>query len=186
MISVEPLWWCWESELPDSLCDSIIREALLEEPEEGSVGITSGEHGINKDTRDSVVRWLHQNWAINLVSGYGHTANYNAWNFNVDSCENIQFTEYAIDQHYDFHMDTHSYTTPMRKVSIVVQLSHEDDFEGGDFEFEHPNKETEPVPQLRKRGTVLVFPSWYRHRVTPVTKGTRYTLVTWLSGPALV
>lgn len=181
MISVDPLWWCWESELPDSLCDSIIYEALLEEPEEGEAG---GK--VRKSTRDSIVRWVSQNWLVNMVSGYGHAANTSAWNFNINRCENIQFTEYGLGQHYDFHIDTLEHCDDMRKVSVVIQLSDDEDYEGGDFEFQHPDGTVELFPALRQRGTVLAFPSWYRHRVTPVTKGTRYTLVTWLSGPALV
>lgn len=181
MIPTDPLWWCWEAELPDSLCDSIIEEALLEEPEEGVAG-----GRIRKTLRDSTVRWLNYNWLTNMVSGYGHMANSVAWNFKLEKCELIQFTEYGLDQKYDFHTDTEKCADGMRKLSVVIQLSDTEDYEGGDFEFKNITQETESVPELRKRGTVLVFPSWHQHRVTPVTRGTRYTLVTWLNGPALV
>lgn len=141
---------------------------------------------MRKNMRDSTVRWVDKNWLVNMVSGYGHAANTSAWNFDINTYENIQFTEYALNQHYDFHIDTFEHSEGMRKVSVVIQLSDDKDYEGGDFQFQHPDESVEVVPALRKRGTVLAFPSWYRHRVTPVTKGTRYTLVTWLSGPALV
>ena len=71
-----------------------------------------------------------------------------------------------------------------RKLSMTIQLSDPDDYEGGDFVFnvnqigQSPDRE-----QLRKKGTVLVFPSFIMHGVKPVTKGTRKSLVSWIEGP---
>jgi len=66
-----------------------------------------------------------------------------------------------------------------RKISITVQLSDPDEYEGGDFEF-LIGKEIIKLP--RKKGCAIVFPSYFLHRVTPVTKGTRKSLVLWGSG----
>ena len=185
MIKIEPLWWAWKADLPDSLCDAIIEEGLLIEPLQGVVGI--GDGVVATDKRDATVRWFGQNWIQFMVMQYAHQANSQTWGFHLNGCSDIQFTEYSTKQHYDFHMDTDQWQHDMRKVSIVIQLSDPEDYEGGDFEFRHAgSKEIEKVDILRKRGTVLVFPSWYEHRVTPVTKGTRYTLVAWMSGPALL
>ena len=57
-------------------------------------------------------------------------------------------------------------------MSIILN----DEYEGGEFEFFA--KDT----ILSKRGTIIVFPSYMQHRVKPVTKGTRYSLVTWFCG----
>ena len=65
----------------------------------------------------------------------------------------------------------------MRKISIVVQLTDPSDYEGGDFQFRNYGGNVETMGVLRQRGTVLVFPSWIEHQVTPVTKGKRQTLV---------
>ena len=68
-----------------------------------------------------------------------------------------------------------------RKLSLTLQLSDPKDYTGGEFEFE---SEIEPLPpQHTKKGTVLVFPSFYKHQVKPVTSGTRHSLVTWVEGP---
>ncbi|MDB2656544.1 2OG-Fe(II) oxygenase [Crocinitomicaceae bacterium] len=67
-----------------------------------------------------------------------------------------------------------------RKLSVTVQLSDPDEYEGGDLEF-MINHKTVKAP--RKKGTIVVFPSFIMHRVTPITKGTRQSIVGWVSGP---
>ena len=71
----------------------------------------------------------------------------------------------------------------VRKLSMTILLN--DDYEGGDFQFATYAKEQCEVvtPEYNKQGTVIVFPSDMEHRVLPVTKGTRYSLVTWFLGP---
>ncbi|MGB0647256.1 MAG: 2OG-Fe(II) oxygenase, partial [Bradymonadia bacterium] len=66
-----------------------------------------------------------------------------------------------------------------RKLSVTVQLDDEGVYSGGELEFE----ELQTSANLRARGTVLVFPSYLRHRVTPVTNGVRRALVAWFYGP---
>ena len=66
-----------------------------------------------------------------------------------------------------------------RKLSVTVQLSKTEDYEGGDLEFE----DVQTSADFRAQGTVLVFPSYLRHRVHPVTSGIRYALVAWFFGP---
>ena len=70
-----------------------------------------------------------------------------------------------------------------RKLSMVIQLSDPKDYEGGILEI-HANEHYPPPPdELKRRGTIVVFPSFLRHRVIPVTKGVRYSLVAWIEGP---
>lgn len=93
---------------------------------------------------------------------------------------NIQIARYAsTDQgFYNWHTDFGD-IAPNRKLSISVQLSHPDDYEGGDLELFF----RDPVYQMeRTRGAFIAFPSFAVHRVTPVTKGTRWSLVAWVSG----
>ena len=66
-----------------------------------------------------------------------------------------------------------------RKLSVVVQLTDPDEYEGGEFKFKY----VEQPEGFNNRGSVLVFPSYLEHCVTPVTKGTRHSLVTWIEGP---
>ena len=69
------------------------------------------------------------------------------------------------------------------KVNAIIQLSEETDYEGGDFEFGITNTEgTGLITGNRTKGCLLVFPSFLSHRVTPITKGTRYSIITWMEG----
>ena len=87
---------------------------------------------------------------------------------------------YGSEDHFDWHLDFGPGAISERKLSITVQLSDEDAYEGGDLEF-MVNKEYVKAP--REQGTVIVFPSFIMHRVTPVTKGTRESIVGWIAGP---
>ena len=89
---------------------------------------------------------------------------------------------------YDPHMDMGgTFPTGLRKISSTIILN--DDYEGGDLIFEGlgemPNGD--PVIYYPKTpGTIVFFPSFLLHGVTPVTKGTRYSIVTWFHGPGFV
>ena len=135
------------------------------------------------DTRISAIRWLSDAWLRDLLWGYVQQANQAAFQVAVDpECE-MQFTEYrAVDGgHYDWHHDVNwnSQAPQDRKLSVTVQLSDSGDYTGGDFEFD----EVTTSADLRAAGTILVFPSYLRHRVAPVTSGVRESLVAWFSGP---
>ena len=100
----------------------------------------------------------------------------------------IQHTEYQVDEHYNsWHTDTHLHAdsnASQRKLSISIQLSDPNDYEGGDLEFCDGNLSCIPREKLRGKGTVIIFPSFVTHRVTPVTKGVRHSLVSWCEGSA--
>jgi PKHD-type hydroxylase len=67
-----------------------------------------------------------------------------------------------------------------RKISIVVQLSDPDEYEGGELQIQTGSESY--ISILKKKGAVTLFPSYMRHRVTPVTKGVRKSLVLWVGG----
>ena len=69
-----------------------------------------------------------------------------------------------------------------RKLSFSAQLSNSDDYEGGDLVFDLPEELTPAKDAMRKQGTVIIFPSFLRHMVTPVTKGERHSMVSWIEG----
>ena len=143
------------------------------------------------------------------------------WRLDVREIEMVQFTKYAKDQHYHWHIDgqcdhhaskvfksmdyeAKGQVMPItetnnpkhvglcRKISVTVNLSDPLDYDGGDLWLtKHPQDsriselETFTNPSFRDKGAVVVFPSWVRHRVTPVTRGTRYSAVAWFNGPPL-
>jgi PKHD-type hydroxylase len=135
-------------------------------------------HNYSKDTA-----WFFDklNWAIEQI-------NTRFYNFDLNGYDAVQYTEYYDYEQgkYDFHMDTFM-TNPieneMRKLSITMLLNEpEIDFEGGGFEI-NQHKETDAIKVDTKRGRIIAFPSFMLHRVAPVTKGTRKSLVVWVLGP---
>ena len=135
-----------------------------------------------QDIRSCKIRWIYDKWIQNLLWNYVQKANI-AFDVDVQNNAEMQFTEYYSDQedHYDWHHDINwnGYNISDRKISITVQLSDINEYEGGDFEFD----EIKTNADFKSKGTVLIFPSYLRHRILPITSGTRYSLVAWFSGP---
>ena len=141
---------------------------------------------IDKTYRDSKISWIPLNdetkWLYNHIGGLVNKANNKLWSFDIVGMgEEIQYTEYhdSVKGHYDWHMDVGE-RLPFRKISVTIQLSEADDYEGGELQFMTGNT-VRNAP--KGRGVTILFPSFVLHKVTPVTKGTRRSLVIWVSGP---
>ena len=97
--------------------------------------------------------------------------------------ELAQFTEYPLGGFYDWHMDsdtTFGKEPPVRKISMTVLLNDPSEFEGGQLELMAPGKRPDLI-----QGQAILFASFLNHRVAPVTKGIRQSLVMWFGGPPL-
>jgi PKHD-type hydroxylase len=140
--------------------------------------------------RQSRIKWIPQNmewwWLYEKLGNYAQESNKALWNFDLHSMpEQIQYTEYLGTNkgHYDWHADIGPGILSKRKVSITVQLSHPDEYEGGDLELFRGGSMEGPFEKAeRNQGCVFIFPSYTMHRVTPVTKGIRKSFVLWLGG----
>jgi PKHD-type hydroxylase len=108
-------------------------------------------------------------------------ANKEMWQFDIPSIlDVVQYTQYYENGgHYDWHTDTGPHPFNTRKISITVQLSDPNEYEGGDLELKLGNQ-TSKMP--KEKGCAVLFPSYILHRVTPVTKGIRKSLVLWVGG----
>ena len=159
------------------------------------VGTTDGGT-IKADAtiRSSVIKWIPETkefeWIYQKIIDIAIKANNANWRFDlVSSLEIIQYTEYPASEkgHYDWHIDIGPGDVQCkRKVSITVQLSDSNDYEGGDLlicKGSNGNGElTHYETCSRDKGTSTIFPSYLLHRVTPVTKGVRKSLVLWIGG----
>lgn len=176
-----PSEWCWFADgfTPEEL-DAIIRIGEQVEMDRGRTG-----GGDTTAVRDSYVSWLFPNdvtnWVFQRMAVIVNTMNDQFFQFDLDGFfQGFQFTKYtAPGQHYTWHVDRGG-GHGVRKLSVSVLLSDPDDYEGGDLELKFGE---EAQTAERVRGMATIFPSWTLHRVTPVTKGTRYSLVAWVSGP---
>lgn len=181
-------WWqFWESLFSPKTCDDLIKISKNLQMVDAVTGF-GDKVSSNPNLRRSTVRWVRRRdrWIpiwdriLELIN----EANQNAFGFNLTIMREMQFTEYSADikAHYDWHVDLDwCHKQPYhRKLSCVVQLSAPDSYQGGDLQMEHHAPD---VKRLRQQGSVLVFPSFLKHRVTPVTEGIRHSLVAWYEGP---
>jgi PKHD-type hydroxylase len=152
--------------------------------------------------RKSDIVWMNDTWIYKEIHPYIKEANIKAgWNFDWDFSESCQFTRYGVGQYYGWHCDSWDkpYNRPddlnshgkIRKLSVTISLSEPEDYVGGNLEFDMRNqkdweqdkkKAIHECTEIRPRGSIIVFPSFVWHRVAPVTKGTRYSLVIWNLG----
>jgi PKHD-type hydroxylase len=202
-------YYYFKSVLTPRFCDELIKYGKSKQEQVALTGdqvikIKKGE-SLNendivdlKKKRDSNIAWLNDPWIYKEIHPYIREANKLAgWNFDWDFSENCQFTKYKLNQFYDWHCDSweQPYNIPdnldmhgkIRKLSVTCSLSDPKDYKGGELEFDFRNRAPDK-PSLRKcteiksRGSIVVFPSHVWHRVKPVTKGTRYSLVMWNLG----
>lgn len=176
------MYWIFTSILSPELCEIIIKEGNQQPQEQGIAG---GE--INLDTRKSTVGWFPKNhWVEAIMSSHIHLANQQAWGFNIFSTEQVQFTNYGINEFYDKHIDTFALEDNMRKLSAVIQLDAPEKYLGGEFIFENTaSGELFSPEDFKPQGSIIVFPSIIPHMVTSVTEGHRHSAVCWASGPQL-
>ena len=153
--------------------------------------------------RKSDLVWLNDAWIYKEIQPFVHEANKEAgWNFDWDRSESCQFTKYKLNQYYDWHCDSwdktydrgdpnHPEHGKIRKLSMTCQLTDGSEYEGGELEFDfrnydpHMREEAKHLRQAKEilpKGSIIVFPSFVWHRVKPVTKGVRYSLVVWNLG----
>jgi len=135
--------------------------------------------------RSSKVAWMDDDVELrNILWGYTTMANASAFGLDVTPMTSIQYTQYSAEEngHYDWHNDVDwaEDRAFSRKLSIIAQLSDPSEYEGGDFEFSEVEN---PPVDFKRKGSILVFPSYLTHRITPVTEGVRASVVAWFEGP---
>ena len=200
-------YWYFQSVIPERICDDIVKYGHQMQDQMAVTG-GYGDKKLNqkqikdlKTKRASNIVWMNDRWIYKEIQPYIHTANANAgWNFQWDFSENCQFTKYQKGQYYDWHCD--SWDKPyfrqdnpqdptngkIRKLSVTVTLSDPKDYKGGELEFDFRQNDPDKKRQIRKckeilpKGSLVVFPSFVWHRVCPVTRGERNSLVIWNLG----
>ena len=168
-------------------CKMVI-EAGREEPRKNAqVGAEKGkkEGVIDTEIRTSHISWIPFKKMPEMYKDIERTmlkTNNNHFGFEgMQITEMAQYTEYPEGGFYDWHVDNYDncqHEPPVRKISMTCLLSPENEFEGGDLEL---IKEGQAVKL--KQGQAVFFASFIRHRVAPVTKGVRRSLVMWFGGP---
>ena len=197
-------FWYFQSAVPSRICDDIAKYGQQMQDQMAVTGGYGDGKKLNKKQikdlktkRDSNIVWMNDRWIYKEIQPYVHQANANAgWNFDWDWSESCQFTIYKKGQYYDWHCD--SWDKPymeegptkgkIRKLSVTVSLTDPKEYKGGELEFDFRNLDPDKKPNIRActeilpKGSLVVFPSFVWHRVKPVTKGVRHSLVIWNLG----
>ena len=197
-------YWYFKSAVPERICDDISKYGKQLQEQMAVTG-GYGDKKLNKKQiqdlkkkRDSDIVWLSERWIYNAIHPYIHQANRDAnWNFEWSFSESCQFTKYKKGQYYDWHCDSwdRPYNQPntqshgkQRKLSVTLSLSNDKDYSGGELEFDMRNTDpdkkanTHVLKEIRSKGSLVVFPSDVWHRVKPVKRGVRHSLVIWNLG----
>ncbi len=199
-MNIKPFYVYQKAALPPDFCAKVVE--LGEK-----LPIRTGDSlGWGKGSRDDVaIRSTERGffprdpahlWVYDHVLQFVNAANKQYWKFRIGETELFQFGVYHPGQFYSWHVDQFSepYKEPSavagltRKLSVTVQLTDGAEYEGGDFEMREPcdPDKVQQVEAARTIGSVIIFPSFIMHRVTPVTKGVRRSLVGWILGPPFV
>jgi PKHD-type hydroxylase len=180
----------WENFLSDEDINLILSLPEWSLGGDASIGAAGNHSEVNREKRTTTVGWMcpdertNHIWdkIINAVAEVNRTF----FHYDLSGCfEPAQLGIYkSSDQsHYTWHCDDspESCAVP-RKLSMALLLDDPSQFEGGELQIMSQNET--PISLEQKRGRAWFFPSWMLHRVTPVTKGTRRSLVLWVGGPA--
>jgi len=199
-------YWYYRKALKKELCDKIISLCLKQNQRKANIAEEDdkeGRYALAEDAvklRDCYTSWINDPWIYDILNPFIHAANKKAgWNFQWDWNEPSQFTVYNKNQFYGWHCDQLSapyndtntelpqenFNNKYRKLSLTLQLTPSSEYKGGDFQFKWFDYGKVKINQLkngRELGTLIIFPSFLWHQVTPVTEGTRQSLVNWSIG----
>ena len=168
-------------------CQNIIDMGHQQKAEEAKVGHKDAKGGhYDTKKRITTISWIPFKALPDMYTIIDRTMkqiNSNHFGYEgMQLTEPAQFTEYPKGGFYDWHMDAEvscEFEPPVRKISMTILLSPQNEFEGGDLEF---MSEGNKPPQLLQ-GQAIFFCSMIRHRVSKVKKGMRRSLVQWFGGP---
>ena len=165
-------------------CEMVIQAGHKQKPETAQVGMNKPGGGVDTKKRTTTISWIpfkEMPEMYSQVEATMQSTNLNHFGFeNMKITEPAQFTEYPKGGFYDWHMDLDvngEHEPPVRKISMTCLLSDPSTFKGGELEFMEKNK----MPKLQQ-GQAIFFASFIRHRVAPVKKGMRRSLVMWFGG----
>ena len=186
----EPKWKSWIVKTTTPLftpdqCRQIIECGRRQTPQEAKVGMGKRGGGTNTKKRVTTISWIpfkEMEPMYHDLNKFIQTANENHFGFgDIRITEQAQFTEYPEGGFYDWHMDCDVnmvHEPPVRKISMTLLLNDPSEFEGGDLELIEDKNKAETL----KQGHAIIFASFLRHRVQPVIKGVRQSLVVWFGG----
>ena len=188
----EPVWKSYIAETTEPIftpkqCQMVIDRGMSLKSEDAKIGMSRRPGGgYDPKKRITTISWIPFKDMPEMYRDIEKTmlqANNNHFGFEgMQLTEPGQFTHYPTGGFYEWHMDNDvlgKHQPPVRKISMTLLLSPENEFEGGELEFMSNGKTAK-----LKQGQAIFFASWLQHRVKPVTRGERKSLVMWFGGPS--
>lgn len=169
--------------------DEVEKIIFLEKTLKFTKGQVGGEQNVDMEARNSKVSFLpidpNTDWIWQRLGQIVPKANYDLFMKDISAIEAIQYTIYDSkhEQFYDWHIDAHPHYNDMqRKISLSISLSDPDEYEGGDLEVINNGNPENSLKLRVNKGDIAFFDSMHPHKVHPVTKGKRKSLVAWVLG----
>ena len=190
MILTEPKWKSLvvnttEPVFTPEQCQMVINMGESLKQQQAQVGSAMPQGKTDTRKRITTISWIPFNKMPEMYSTLEHfvnRANGNHFGFDgIRITEPAQYTHYPVGGFYEWHTDNDvagKTEPPVRKISMTLLLSSENEFEGGDLELVDKGKAVK-----LKQGYAVLFASFIPHRVKPVLKGQRKSLVMWFGGP---
>ena len=191
MNPTEPIWKSFIVETTEPIftpqqCQLVIDKGMSLKKEVAAVGLEKSGKGVDLKKRNTSISWIPFKDMKEMYKDIEATmlkANNNHFGFEGMKLTEVgQFTHYIKGGFYNWHMDNviiGKTQPPVRKISMTLLLSDPSTFEGGELEFMSKGKTAK-----LQQGQAIFFASWLQHRVKPVTKGERFSLVMWFGGPS--
>ena len=180
---------------PD-VCNSIVKDYKQNILKEATIYGSDKKGRDDPEIRKTSVHFIKDkdNEINELAWHFLREANKIQFNYNLEYFQAIQFAEYKDGGFYGWHQDASGIDpdNETRKLSLTLVLSNPDNFEGGELQFYNGGRPMEDMGEItgeqvtndiKAQGSVVVFDSRDWHRVTPVTKGVRHSIVCWTVGP---
>lgn len=185
--------WCYFRQyLSPQECNEIVQNALTIDPQQAVLGVHGTHLDVNTEYRRSLVRFIQKDdWRFNklfeVLWKTATQANNDFFNIHISRLDYVQFAEYdeSYQGEYKDHHDVFWLNDdPIyhRKLSGIIQLTDPSTYEGCDLQFVDTHA-FPPANEIREQGTITYFPSFFRHRATPIIRGKRYSIAAWFDGP---
>lgn len=145
---------------------------------------TTAERFFDPETRLTNVGWFTaRDWLFELMRAFADRAN-EAWRYDIDDADPMQFAVYRRNDFFEWHKDMlRLRQSTIRKLSVVLQLDPPERYRGGRLEFMDNDHGIFVPASFAAQGSVAVFSTLLKHRVTPVKEGERRSLTAWFKGP---
>jgi PKHD-type hydroxylase len=172
--------WEYQSTIPTSICDDIIKKYDSDSLEYGTINNTD----INLEVRKvKIIELEKTDWITSIFHYYGFDANSENFKYKISEVSNPQFLKYESGMFYNVHCDTSNSIKSnsfYRKLTVVLDLSDPSEYVGGDFILYVDG--LREVKLNQSKGSIHIFPSYLNHKINPITEGVRYSMVSWILG----